>query len=108
LPFRHAFVRLGRHITQPDMLRTLYSAMMATVGLIPVERRDGVYQSGPYNLLLTGEWMLMVPRSREFFAAVSINGLGYAGSLFVKDQRQVEIIEEHGPMSVLTEVGFRI
>lgn len=108
LPFRHAFVRLGPHITQPDRLRSLYSAMMATVGLTPVKRRDGVYQSGPYNLLLTGDWMLMVPRSREFFDAVSINGLGYAGSLFVKDQRHVEIIEEHGPMSVLTEVGFRI
>jgi ATP adenylyltransferase len=106
LPFRHAFVRLEPQAPHSDMLCELYSAMLQTVGLDPVERPDGVYQSGPYNLLVTAEWMLLIPRSKEFFDAVSINGLGYAGSLFVKDQQQVALIEQHGPMSGLTEGGF--
>ncbi len=108
LPFRHAFVRLGPQAPKSDMLLGLYSAMLETVGLDPVKRRDGVYQSGPYNLLVTGEWMLLIPRSKEFFDAVSINGLGYAGSLFVKNQQQASLMEKHGPMTVLTEVGFGI
>ncbi len=108
LPFRHAFVRLGPQARRADMLRALYFAMLETVGLDPVERPDGAYQPGPYNLLVTGDWMLLIPRSKECFDAVSINGLGYAGSLFVKDERQAALIKKHGPMSVLTEVGFGI
>jgi ATP adenylyltransferase len=108
LPFRHAFVRLGPKAPQSDMLRGLYSAMLETVGLDPVERPDGAYQSGPYNLLVTGQWMLLIPRSQEFFNSVSINGLGYAGSLFVRNEKQVALIEKHGPMSVLTDVGLSV
>lgn len=108
LPFRHAFVRLDTQAPCSDMLSALYAAMLKTAGLVPVERRDGVYQSGPYNLLITSEWMLLIPRSKEYFDTISINGLGYAGSLFVKNAQQADLMEKHGPMSVLTDVGISI
>ncbi len=108
LPFRHAFVRLGPPVGEPGLLRKLYWAMLEAAGLDPVKRADDAHQCGPYNLLATVEWMLLIPRSKEYFDAVSINGLGYAGSLFVKNQEQAALIKRHGPMSVLTEVGFGI
>jgi ATP adenylyltransferase len=108
LPFRHAFVHFDREPVGSDSLLATYMAMLEAVGLGAVERDGGPYQSGPYNLLITTEWMLLVPRSKECFGPVSINGLGYAGSLFVKNKRQAEIIEKHGPLSVLTDVGIEI
>jgi ATP adenylyltransferase len=42
-------------------------------------------QSAPYNLLMTEQWMLLVPRSKEHWLDLSVNAMGYAGSLFVMD-----------------------
>ncbi len=58
-----------------------------------------------YNLLVTREWMLLVPRSRECLEHVSINALGFAGSLFMRERRQMRAIKIHGPMNVLRSVA---
>jgi ATP adenylyltransferase len=62
-------------------------------------------QAAPYNLLLTRDWMLLVPRSQECAGPVSINALGFAGSLFVKDETQMGFVREHGPMRMLRETA---
>ena len=62
-------------------------------------------QSGPYNLLLMREWMLLVPRSRERFDSISINALAFAGSFFVKDDAQLERVRQAGPIAILREVS---
>ncbi len=59
----------------------------------------------PYNLLVTRDWMLMVPRSREHFGPTSINALGFAGSLFVRHQAELAAIRARGPMSMLADVA---
>ncbi len=61
--------------------------------------------SAPYNLLITRRWMLLVPRTREFFAGISVNALGFAGSLFVRDKKQLAAAISHGPLRVLREVS---
>jgi len=65
---------------------------------------DGARQSGPYNLLMTRRFLLVVPRSREHFEDVSINALGFIGSLFVRTPAQLERVVEHGPWNVLRAV----
>ena len=40
--------------------------------------------------------MLLVPRRREKWEVVSVNALGYAGSLFVRDSGQLEEEESSG------------
>ena len=60
-----------------------------------------LHQSAPYNLLVTRRWMLLVPRSAECVEGVSVNALGFAGSLFVRDAAQMEVIKRLGPMTVL-------
>jgi ATP adenylyltransferase len=75
------------------------------VGIEGVTSDGEVHQSAPYNLLVAGEWMLLVPRVEEFFRGVSVNALGFAGSLFVKDREQLEVIRTAGPMRMLQAVA---
>ncbi len=60
---------------------------------------------GPWNLLVTRRWMLAVPRRREDFQGVSINALGFAGSLFARDEQQFAAIAGAGPMAALAAVA---
>jgi ATP adenylyltransferase len=57
-------------------------------------------------MLVTQDWMLLVPRSQEYFEGVSINALGFAGSLFVRNESERQILRDHGPWQVLAQVGL--
>jgi ATP adenylyltransferase len=110
LPFAHAFARLDRPISAAPMeafeqAAALYSELLAAVGIEGVESDGEVRQSAPYNLLVADDWMLVVPRVGEFFRGVSVNALGFAGSLFVKDREQLEVIRAAGPMHILQAVA---
>jgi ATP adenylyltransferase len=67
-----------------------------------------VAPGAPWNLLATREWLLVVPRAAESFEGLSVNSLGFAGSLLVKDRAQLERLREVGPMAVLRAVGCPI
>lgn len=110
LPFRHAAARVpsvcpgSQHPAEvATCLLALYRALLGAVGLQAVE---GDRQSAPYNLLLTRQWMLLVPRSAEFFRGISVNALGYAGALLVRSDAQMALLKESGPMAVLRQVGI--
>ena len=59
----------------------------------------------PYNLLVTRDWMLFVPRSEEMHGSISVNALGFAGSLLARDEGELEAIRKRGPMGILEDVG---
>lgn len=110
LPFVHALVWLDPHLaTDPvaaaHVTYTHYRTMLDAAGLEAVRTPEGLRQSAPYNLLVTRTWMLLVPRTREFFDAISINALGYAGSLFVRNRGQLEYVRLQGPMTMLRGVS---
>ena len=111
LDFVHCFVRLNQEWTlnasggSKDLYR-LYRIMLQTVGLNRSFEPEENVQSGPYNLLLTREWMLMVPRSKEFFGSISINALGFAGALLVQNEKQIQMLKEHGGMAVLKHTAI--
>lgn len=102
LPFAHRFAALPAGDPAAAVQRTeaLYREMLTALGIAPAEGR----QSGPYNLLLTRDWLLVVPRSREHAGGISINGLGFAGSLFVRDEGELGIVRQAGPMTLLQAV----
>lgn len=62
-------------------------------------------QTAAYNLLCTRQWMMVVPRSREKYAGISVNSLGFAGSLFVKNLDSLEQLKSVGPMALLKKVS---
>jgi ATP adenylyltransferase len=64
------------------------------------------YSWQPYNLLITRDWMIVVPRSCESLGSISINSLGYAGALLAKSETELEFIRRQGPMAVLNQVSL--
>jgi ATP adenylyltransferase len=111
LGFRHAFAWLGDWAatgidTAAATLARAYAGLLAATGIGRLERDDGEWQSLPYNLLATQRWMLVVPRSCECFGPVSVNALGFAGSLFVRDAASYEHLRQAGPLAVLRGVAL--
>jgi len=49
--------------------------------------------------------MLLVPRTQEHFGTISVNALGFAGSLFVRDEAEMAMLRATGPMSALKAVA---
>ncbi len=49
--------------------------------------------------------MLLVPRLREHFETISVNALGFAGSLLARDEREMALLIRTGPMAVLRHVA---
>jgi ATP adenylyltransferase len=109
LPFSHRFLRLSAlPLTDlqasADYSLNAYRRMLDLVGITAVQRDDGEYQSTPYNLLMTRRWMLLVPRTAESYEGISINSLGFVGSLFVPGPADQETVERLGPMRFLQRV----
>ncbi len=107
--FLHAFGRLGAAKSQRDGAQAAferYAGLLEQVGLRPPRGRGAELQSDPYCLLATREWLLLVPRSREFFGSISINALGYAGALLVRNEEQLQALRSAGPLAALRETAL--
>lgn len=59
----------------------------------------------PFNIVMTREWMLLVPRSQECVHGISINGMGFAGSIAVVDDDGFQYVRDAGLPSVLQVVA---
>jgi len=101
-PFLHAFtnIDLGE---SAEITCKKYHTLLQTLGIKPLENHE---QSGAYNLLITREWMLIVPRQFEGFAEISVNSLGFAGALLVKNQQQMQLLKNISPINLLNNVAF--
>jgi ATP adenylyltransferase len=99
----------GASATTPTQLgermHERYRALLGPAGIDGIASAAGERQSRAYNLLATREWMMIVPRRRERYEGISVNALGFAGSLFVKDDAQLEIVRRTGPRAVLAAVS---
>lgn len=106
-PFAHAWGRIdgGADGLDPDRLYQHYRSLLERIGVRPLEGEGPERQSNPYNLLVTRRWMLAVPRRGECVDGISINALGFAGSLFVKDAAGLAAIRRRGPMNLLCEAS---
>jgi ATP adenylyltransferase len=111
LPFEHSFVHLnppmfGDPDSAGECLAAHYRDLLRTAGIGLTAAEQGPTVGPPYNLLVTRRWMLCVPRSRECFDSISVNALGFAGSLLVQDADQLERVRRHGPLAVLRGVAL--
>lgn len=104
LPFRHAFARWPQQAGAGEW-HALYRELLDRCGITAIPDGPGELQSAPYNLLVRRGWMLAVPRSRACFESIPVNGLGFAGSLFVRSREALERVRAAGPMQVLRAVA---
>jgi ATP adenylyltransferase len=112
-PFLHVFVSLKNELVASplDAAETtfkLYSNMLSKAGLETPDDKALKMQSAPYCLLITRQWMLLVPRTSEFFESISINSLGFAGSLLVFNKEQMSMLKKEGPMKALKSVAVSV
>lgn len=110
-PFVHALVKFDRHeMPSPQVAakKTLecYLNLLRAVGLLNDESNGDNSATGAYNLLSTREWMLIVPRSQEHFQSIPINSLGFAGALLVRNEEQMKVLKEFGPLQILKTVAI--
>ncbi|MEB3292277.1 MAG: DUF4922 domain-containing protein [Synechococcales bacterium] len=111
LPFRHAIAPIDpdcylNPVQAAHATFELYRQLLRTVGL---EAGDGIHlthQSGAYNLLMTRHWMLLVPRAQEGWQGISINSLGFAGALLVRNAEQLSTLKTMTPLMLLQKVGY--
>lgn len=104
LPFRHAFASVTEGLlAAPERLLDLFEHACDRCG---VALAAGAMT--PYNLLMTRRWLMVVPRSRECWEAdgarISINAMGFAGSVVLRDAGQIEAVRRAGVMNVLASV----
>ncbi|QMS91652.1 phosphorylase [Nostoc edaphicum CCNP1411] len=100
LPFIHAFAPLDSNwVRGGQATLEVYRTLLDAVGL-------DARQLGAYNLLVTREWMLIVPRSQEHFHSISVNSLGFAGALLVRNAAEMELLKAEGPMTILKNVAI--
>jgi len=111
LPFLHAYAPMDPTWTDPrrdgaSLLLACYHSLLRAVGWSVEAMLEGSAPSAPYNLLVTRQWLLLMPRSEEYFEGISINALGFAGALLVRDAAQLAILRKQGPMSALQRVAL--
>jgi ATP adenylyltransferase len=81
-------------------LTALYRTLLREMDLLT----EGA-PNAPYNLLLTRECMVVVPRTRAGWKKSGVNGMGYAGSFLLHGPADLEWLSEVGPLAVLARAG---
>ncbi|BBD59643.1 Ap4A phosphorylase II [Nostoc sp. HK-01] len=109
LPFVNAFATLDPNwvqspLTYAEYILKVYQNLLSAVGIEAVNSHQ---PSGAYNLLVTREWMFIVPRSQENFHSISVNSLGFAGALLVRNEQEMQLLKNTGPMTILKEVAVQ-
>lgn len=66
---------------------------------------NSLKQTGDYNLLITRDWMMIVPRSQESFQSIGVNAVGFAGALLVRHAEQLKLLKEIRPLNLLKNVA---
>lgn len=92
--------------TYTDEHYNSYVKMLTNLSqFVPKEscNEDGMY-IGPYNFLMTRKWMLIVPRSQEYFNGISVNSIGFAGGILVKNEEQKEMVKNTGFVPLLQKL----
>ncbi|SAL66074.1 ATP adenylyltransferase [Caballeronia peredens] len=102
LAFTHAAAWLDGD-DDPKNAHATYLRLLDAIGVEPLDVAGVAHQSAPYNLLVTRRWMLAVPRRVAHVEGVAVNALGFAGSLFVRDDAQRAVVESLGPMRLLAD-----
>ena len=104
--FSHALTKINLTTGQNNFQNALimlenYHKLLMAINL-PLHKEK---PTGDYNLLITREWMMIIERSQARYESIPVNSLGFAGTFFVKNQRQMAQLKEFTPMRILHNVA---
>lgn len=86
-----------------EITLNIYYQLLAKLGL----NYDPQYPKDNYNLLITENWMMVIPRSQPEYQSISVNSLGFVGALLVKNEDQLDTLIKHQPLNILTKVAIK-
>jgi ATP adenylyltransferase len=101
LPFVHAAERID-----PFCGAALHETYRQLLRGLRLEGLEGeVRASCSYNLLVTRDSMVLIPRERHEVEGVPVNALGFAGALLVRNRQQLAELRRRGPLDLLRCAG---
>ncbi len=102
-PFQLAIAPISDCLSSGATCHQHYQNLLQILHLLNTEQ----HYPCPYNLLMTREWLAIIPRSRESYQSIEVNALGFAGGLLVKNQTQLKILQNLGPWDLLQAVAIK-
>jgi sulfate adenylyltransferase (ADP) / ATP adenylyltransferase len=60
----------------------------------------------PHNMLMTRDYLWVIPRSQESHRGLAVNALGFTGSLLLKNKTQLKQFDEIGYLELLKAVAL--
>jgi sulfate adenylyltransferase (ADP) / ATP adenylyltransferase len=115
-PFLHGLAKLDSEWppeVAAQVLQQRYLSLLVELGnrilqppIPDLSPQPGVLAPYSYNLLATRDWLMVVPRAQEKTLGISINSLGFAGALLVKNNEQLAELKQLQPLTVLGQVAI--
>lgn len=104
LPFAH-FVAKFPSIEKLDKETvSMYFSSLLQAVLNVQNRNDSTHIS--YNVVLTTEYIMLVPRSHAKYESLGVNSCGVLGLFLCKNSQLVDMIEKVTPEKILLECGY--
>lgn len=103
LPFRNIFRRWDLKAgTTEDAAALIEETVAATYRAFKLI--DSAGNTAPYNLAMTQDWFLAVPRIAEHSQSLSISALSVVGLMGLRTPDQIELVRAYRPMRMLVDV----
>ncbi|EHA55087.1 hypothetical protein MGG_01873 [Pyricularia oryzae 70-15] len=99
LYFRRALDGSGRG------LKEVYDGLRSEMAARSKFRSEGPGTDCPHNLIMTRQWMAVIPRRSSVLGPASTNSIGMMGLVPVSTRESVEEWKSLGPLHVLKEFG---
>ncbi|SEG06425.1 ATP adenylyltransferase family protein [Marinobacterium lutimaris] len=100
LLFRHGLI----HLPPTPSKETKEKAQVLQRAYLSLRDFFDLGDDDPYNLLVTDEWVMLVPRSNERWQGISFNALAFCGAILVRDLEQAALLKQEGLMRALIAV----
>lgn len=84
-----------------NLATTLYHFYRTGLGYLGMNQ----VQPDPYNLCISKRGLLLVPRRQDEVRGISLNALAYAGFFLARDDEELNIMRQHGPLRMLREAA---
>lgn len=107
LPFVHGVIKINKDETYVD--RCLEEGYNAVLDFVEgqVKGYSSWTRTDSYNMIMTNQYMMIVPRNKEYIGSVGCNSMGFAGSFFLATQQEIDDVKKYGPSYLLSELGFK-
>ena len=95
LPYQHGFITLAEKVDD-EALFGMYTRLLSVFNTQPDQ---------PHNMLLTSQWIMVIPRAKAWIGEVSANAASMVGMVWCKTENQYDGWVQRGIAEVLEEMG---